>query len=601
MNTPENVVGNIYGKLEVLEELDTHITPNGSKQRIIRVKCSCGNIYTTRLSDAKKKQQCRNCSFKEKRADISGKRFGKLVVVSMADDYISPSGHRLAQCVCKCDCGKETIVPMSSLVTGSTKSCGCLHNTKGLLKDNKDLLKKYDFERNKNIDLSKLTARTSKKVWWKCDKCKNSWYATIASQNDKKKHGCPYCSGRLVIAGKTDFASQHPDLAMEYDMTLNKLSPSEISCFSSQKVWWKGKCGHKWMATIANRVGNNSGCPQCKSSNVSSFPEQAILFYLKKIFPDTRSADKEAIGKELDIYIPSLNVAIEYDGEAWHTGKKEQIDLLKNQLCHDNGICLIRIREGKLKDLGECINFHRYDATTDESLEKVILELFDYLKIHTKVNITKDTGAILKQFTAAKVANSLALCHPDIAAEWNYEKNGSLTPNQVARASRRIVWWKGKCGHEWDMSVSDRTLTFTRANGKTKKPYGCPYCSGKRVLKGFNDLESLYPNLAKDWHTTLNGDLKPSEIQAHSNRKIWWKGLCGHEWTASINKRIQNNQCPICYKQKRSPAVFCIEMNKTFQNAQEAATYLGKSHSSLIYKCCRGDSNTAYGYHWKYL
>ena len=111
----------------------------------------------------------------------------------MDTDYISPSGDRLSRCLCKCDCGNTVTVNMASLVTGRTSSCGCIQNTSGLLKDNKELVEKYDFEKNREagIEFETLTARSSAKVWWKCKECGNSWFATIASQNDTIKHGCP--------------------------------------------------------------------------------------------------------------------------------------------------------------------------------------------------------------------------------------------------------------------------------------------------------------------------------------------------------------------------------------------------------------------------
>lgn len=124
---PQSVIGNRYGDLLVINELEPHITPNGLKQRRVIVQCSkCGNIYESRLVNVKKAESCRACAAKERRVDITGQRFGRLVVTSMVDDYISPSGFRLAMCNCHCDCGNDTVVFMSGLVTGSTQSCGCL-------------------------------------------------------------------------------------------------------------------------------------------------------------------------------------------------------------------------------------------------------------------------------------------------------------------------------------------------------------------------------------------------------------------------------------------------------------------------------------------
>ena len=330
-----NYVDERIGHLVILEELEPHVTPNGSKQRIVKCCCDCGNVFTIRLSSARKNEKCRECLDKERRTDITGKRFGKLVVLSMADDYVSPSGHRLSRCKCLCDCGKTTIVNMSSLVTGSTQSCGCSLNTAGLLRDIPDLVEKYDFEKNKELgfDFDSITARISAKVWWRCRQCGNSWFATVASQNDKIEHGCPYCSGRLVIKGKTDLLTLFPEIAKEWNYEKNgDLKPRDISSKSGTKVWWRCSEGHEWKATVGNRTHNNSGCPRCNIEKVNSFCEQSVFYYVKKAYPEAVNGDY-SLGIELDIYIPSIMTAVEYDGEAWHhSERRKKNDEKKNAI-----------------------------------------------------------------------------------------------------------------------------------------------------------------------------------------------------------------------------------------------------------------------------
>ena len=514
---PHDYVGERIGRLIVLDELEPHITPNGSKQRIVRCQCDCGKVFTTRLSSAQKAQKCRDCLDKERRIDITGKRFGKLVVLSMADDYISPAGHRLSRCNCLCDCGNTVIVNMSGLVTGKTQSCGCLKNTAGLLKDNPDLVAKYDFEKNSEIgiDFETITARTSAKVWWKCKECSNSWFATVASQNDKIEHGCPYCSGKLVIKGKTDLLTLFPEISKEWDYEKNgDLQPSDISSKSGIKVWWKCSEGHEWKATVGNRTHNNSGCPRCNIENVNSFCEQAVFYYIRKAFPDAINSDQH-LGIELDIYIPSIKTAVEYDGEVWHNSeKRKKNDEKKNAICKEAGIRLIRIREPRSPEINTCTVIHRTDSTSNESLNQAINQLLDVLGSSTiNVDIDSDSGVILDQYATKKYENSLSYCYPDIAAEWHPTKNGRLTPDRISKASRRNVWWLGKCGHEWQAVVSERTAPEKiLKNGRTRKLYGCPYCSGKRILVGFNDLQSLFPEIAAEWHPTKNGILRPTEI-----------------------------------------------------------------------------------------
>lgn len=62
--------------------------------------------------------------------------------------------------------------------------------------------------------------------------------------------------------------------------------------------------------------------------------------------------------------------------------------------------------------------------------------------------------------------NDLATLRPDIAAEWNDEKNGELKPCNLKIKSNKKVWWKCKNGHEWQAIISNRT----------NKNQGCPFC-----------------------------------------------------------------------------------------------------------------------------
>lgn len=58
--------------------------------------------------------------------DLTGQCFGSLTVIKRADDYISPSGNKIVQWLCRCDCGNEKTVMGASLKRGRTRSCGCL-------------------------------------------------------------------------------------------------------------------------------------------------------------------------------------------------------------------------------------------------------------------------------------------------------------------------------------------------------------------------------------------------------------------------------------------------------------------------------------------
>lgn len=128
--------------------------------------------------------------------------------------------------------------------------------------------------------------------------------------------------------------------------------------------------------------------------------------------------------------------------------------------------------------------------------------------------------------------NDLESQYPDLAAEWS-NKN-PIPASKVAPGSHKKAIWNGKCGHEWSASIR------SRVGGA-----GCPYCSHNLVLPGFNDLEYLFPEIAKEW-SPRNLPLKPSQVTAYSNRKVWWRCEKGHEWNTLISTRSYGSQCPYC-------------------------------------------------------
>lgn len=134
----------------------------------------------------------------------------------------------------------------------------------------------------------------------------------------------------------------------------------------------------------------------------------------------------------------------------------------------------------------------------------------------------------------AIMENSLSRMRPHLVSEWS-EKNFPLTPDTVTFGSNKTVWWKGACGHEWQTSIKARSA------GEQ-----CPICSGARVLRGYNDFESKFPELAKEW-SPKNEPLRPSMITAATHRKVIWRCKLGHEWTASVKSRTVNGTgCPYC-------------------------------------------------------
>ena len=160
---------------------------------------------------------------------------------------------------------------------------------------------------------------------------------------------------------------------------------------------------------------------------------------------------------------------------------------------------------------------------------------------------------------------SLAEARPDLAKEWNYEKNGDLRPEDVGHRSDKKVWWICPYDVPDDYPVESlrgKHFDFEwKAKVYARNEYpGCPFLNGHSIWTGFNDLATINPELAAQWHPTKNGDLKPTQVTANSGLKVWWslpydipldypiEPLRGKhfkfEWEASIDNRNKHQSCP---------------------------------------------------------
>lgn len=376
--------------------------------------------------------------------------------------------------------------------------------------------------------------------------------------------------------------SEVPSIMKEWDLDKNNaegLNPEVLGAQSNRYAYWKCKYGHSWKAKINNRY-NGRGCPICAKKQRTSFPEQAVFFYLKKKFPDAINSYKTIFdnGMELDIFIPSVNIGIEYDGSAWHKTESLEKERIKYHICKEHGIYLIRLKENRdhyrgdlgVADsiilvrkafLGDNKSYHYldyairellhylfdYDITelfsVHKTIERAFLEAVDGPVVLTDVNTKRDKNLIFENYLVTLEQNSLGHVYPEITEIWHPTKNGELTPYMFSPHSKTVVWWKGKCGHEWDNPID-----------VVSRGQRCPYCTGQRVLKGFNDLATIKPEIAKQWHPTLNGVKTPDMYTFGSGHKAYWLcKVCGQTWKSAINirtRRLGNSGCPYCAHEK---------------------------------------------------
>ena len=132
-------------------------------------------------------------------------------------------------------------------------------------------------------------------------------------------------------------------------------------------------------------------------------------------------------------------------------------------------------------------------------------------------------------FKALSGFNDIATTNPEIAREAD-----GWDPTEFVAGSNKKQKWKCSLGHNWNARPADRI-------GKNSK---CPYCSNSKLLTGFNDLASEFPEIAKEadgWD--------PTQVISRTGKVFNWRCNEGHTWSNSPNARIRKesvSKCPYC-------------------------------------------------------
>ncbi len=325
-----------------------------------------------------------------------------------------------------------------------------------LIDNRPDLIAQWHSTKNAHLNINIIGLYSIKPVVWVCDK-KHEWVATVA-QRTYQKQGCPFCSGRRPTP-ENNFAFNYPELAKQWHPTLNKKKPTEYTVYSSSKVWWLCKKGHIWKTTIASRSLHDCGCPEC---NPRDSKLQLFIYAELKYYYDAQYRYK-VNGDECDIYLPSHQIAIEIDSCWWHK-KREDKDKMKADRLLQSGIILISVRENGLKEISK--NTIRYNDRDDKLIitKSVMKLLFNLIKDERLETYGSIQNPMNETYYLAQLANhpaplferSLAYVNPELAKQWDYEKNGGQTPSDVSANCNDKKWWKCDEGHSWTASVGSR-------------------------------------------------------------------------------------------------------------------------------------------------
>jgi predicted nucleic acid-binding Zn-ribbon protein len=286
-----------------------------------------------------------------------------------------------------------------------------------------------------------------------------------------------------------------PPLAAEWHPTLNgDLTPADVLPGSSANVWWRcSACGHEWRTTVSSRGRRGSGCRKC-------------WFIRKGVLRSTPKPGQSLQGVHPDVaaeWHPTMNGGV----------KPTDVRPASNKRAW------WRCKEGHEWSVPPCDRRRGERCPTCADIE----------------------GAIKK--STPKLGQSLQDLRPDLAAEWHPTRNDPLTPSDVNPGSKTRRWWRCRsCGHDWQ----------TDPDHRTRRSHGCPSCAPKKqgitssTPKPGESLGEKMPELAAEWHPTLNAPMTPFDVRPRGGASVWWRCRLGHEWKAKVAPRAVGIGCPRC-------------------------------------------------------
>ena len=497
------------------------------------------------------------------------------------------------------------------------------------------------------------------KIKFRCDECGYEW-ATAPTNITNKKHGCPLCARKRL-------AQQKLKTTDEFKQTLAEINPQieVVGEYVSNSTKIECRCllcGHIWKSLPTNLIKGRS-CPECSHTS-TSFVEQTLRLSFERIVGADRvlSRDCNTIGMELDLFVPTLGIAIEPGNWFWHKDKIER-DTKKRQLCKEHGVRLITIFDGFYGDPQMFTSdFYYTSGSLNEKknykvLKDIIYRILDSTNITYRFSIEEWNEIVSKALlfsrkrTTEDFKNTLATISPDIivCGEYSNNKTGiecrcnkcsytwSPTPDKLlqGRGCPRCAGTMKKTHSHFceELSVINPNISVLGEykNSKTKvelecnvckyswsavpssllKGHGCPRCATKanaekqqifHVQK--NSLIEYFPEILEDWDTEKNIGVDITKLSAGSMKKYYWKcRICGYEYVSSPANRIRHG-CAQCARKRTIEAscrkVINLDTQEVFPSLRAAGEKYGGT-SKGISNACAGRVKTAYGYRWAYF
>lgn len=367
-------------------------------------------------------------------------------------------------------------------------------------------------------------------------------------RNSKESGGCGYCASRRILAGFNSLADTHPSDGVEWHPTLNgELRADQVGAGSEDHAYWLCIAeGHESWQQINIRTRYGAGCTVCSNHSVA-----ADVNSLAAVRPDL-AADWH---DELNAPLRPDEVLFKTERPVWWICMEEGHEPYEMSV-------LRRIKGGRCR---VCSRVEAHETTSLAATHPHLLKRWDKKK-NGKLkpeNVLSGSGltawwrcerghsfpAVIENITrkficgdcsGTKVTadNCLHATHPHLVEQFDFSRNGKFTPDNITAKSRERLSWICELGHDWPAEV------VSRARGSR-----CLYCINKWVWVGFNDMATTRPDMASDWDDA-NGDLKPTDVVAGTNKKLWWKCDVHGAWQATGQAKSKGGGCQDCLAER---------------------------------------------------
>lgn len=420
------------------------------------------------------------------------------------------------------------------------------------------------------------------KIKHRCLICGHEWLVRPTTLISAKPKGCPHCVA--VRAGKARASYTSEQYQEKLSSIHRDIALAEEYKGSHQKtMFYCNRCGHRWSA-MPYSVLQGHGCPRCAKSG-TSFMEQVFLHAIKLRLEDdgVLSRTKDAIGEELDIFIPSMGTAIEPGSWDLHKSRIWK-DKEKKALSDAAGIRLIFIydkfpRNQEIPFKADCLTYAGdFNKDDHSNLWNTVADVFNLMGMmgsftdEEKAAIEAEAYKASKSLTHEVFIERMSKIHPEIEVCGKY-----------VNSNKRIKCMCRECGRIWD-SVPAGLLAGD----------GCWDCARRSigeyermpVDEFVSRLEMVNPDvsIARD---TFMGTHAP--VRATCKK-------CGRTWEPIARTLIRTNPCgcSVCRAKERKAAQaakYLKQLSETKPHITFLEEYENKE-TKLLHRC------NVCGYEW---